>query len=254
MRSWSRVPQPLGWFLVLLIVPLIAADEPNVADKKPSQYAPIQDVVAQVEMFLKQLGEDLSAEADYGDDQKTRVVKDANTLIVLAQVLGNHDQDHEKKGAAAGLFAASEKLANSTGSYAKAKPAFDAVTAAWQATAPAEVTWDPTASLQELMAEVPILNNRLRSGVTGRRFDRTIEQNAGLATTLAAIAQASLRDTDYCDDEADQARWAKICADMRDACADVAVSVRKKDQKAATAALERVVKTCDDCHHEFRDE
>jgi hypothetical protein len=241
----------LAWTLPLLLLPFALADD--AAAPKPSQYAPIQDVIAQIDAYLQQLGNDLAAEADYGDDQKSRVAKDANTLVVLAQLLANHDDKHDRKNMAASLFSAAQKLADGAGSYAQAKGAFEQVTSASKSGAGGEVKWDATADLSQLMKQVPIVNNRLRSGVTGRRFERTIEQNAGLAATLSAIAQASMYDTDYCSDKEREAQWAKICAEMRDAAATVNAAVRKKDQTAATEALARLVKTCDDCHHAFRD-
>lgn len=239
------------WATPLLVLPLVTADE--AGSPKPSQYAPIQDVVAQIEAFLQQLGTDLSAEADYGDDQKSRVAKDANTLIVLAQILATHNEKHDRQKSAAPLLSASQGLANSTEKFADAKSALEKVNAAWKSDSGGEVKREPVANLQLLMKQVPIVNNKLRSGVSGRRFDRTIDQNAGLATTLAAIAEASSVDTDYCTGKDEEARWAKICAEMRDAAASINAAVRKKDQKAATAGLERLVKTCDDCHHDFRD-
>lgn len=241
----------LTWTLPLLLLPFALADD--AASPKPSQYAPIEDVLAQIDAYLQQLGTDLAAEADYGDDQKSRVAKDANTLVVLAQLLANHDGQHNRKNSAAPLFAAAQKLADGASKYAAAKEAFEQVTAASKSTAGGEVKWEATADLSLLMKQVPIVNNRLRSGVTGRRFERTIDQNAGLAATLSTIAQASMYDTDYCSDKESEAQWAKICAEMRDAAATVNAAVRKKDQTAATEALARLVKTCDDCHHTFRD-
>src|SRR5688572_20409728 len=95
--------------VLLLVLPLVAADE--AVGPKPSQYAPIKDVVAQIDTYLQQIAMDVSAEAEYGDDQKSRIAKDANTLIVLAQVLAAHDEMHDRKKSAAQLFAASQALA-----------------------------------------------------------------------------------------------------------------------------------------------
>src|SRR5688572_15474824 len=115
---------------LLLLLPFAVAGEGE--GPKPSQYAPIQDVVAQIDSYLQQIGMDLSAEADVGDDQKSRIAKDANTLVVLAQILANHDQDHERKKSAASLFAASQSLAENAEKCTDAKAAFDSVSAAWQ--------------------------------------------------------------------------------------------------------------------------
>lgn len=243
--SWS-------WPLVLVFgLSLVAAKE--AGSSKPSQYAPVKDLIAQIEAYLQQIGTDLAAEGDYGDEQKARVVKDANTLVVLAQVLANHDEAHARQSSAAALFSASQSLASDYEDFNAAKTAFEKVRTAWQSGNGKAVPWEPSASLTELMKQVPIVNNKLRSGVTGRRFDRTIEPNAGFAATLAAISQASMIDMNYCSGKDEEARWAKICADMRDASATVGAAVRQKDQKGATAALARLAKTCDDCHADFKD-
>ena len=59
--------------------------------------------------------------------------------------------------------------------------------------------------------------------------------------------------TDYCGDEEDEKEWKQICAEMRDACADIYKALMAKDQEKAKAGNARVVKTCDACHHRFRD-
>ena len=80
-----------------------------------------------------------------------------------------------------------------------------------------------------------------------------IDHCAGEATTLAAIAQVSMSMKDYCEDEAAHVKWAQICADMRNAATEVRLAVRSKDLPKATAGLAKIVETCDDCHHVFRD-
>ena len=246
----------LSWrhFALLILVsglPLIAADKAEL--KKPSSFASAQEVVAQIEIFVKQIETDLGGESEYGDEQKGRVVKDASTLVVLAQLLGNHDEDHPLKKAAAALVTASRKLADDADEAATAKQALAAVKEALKSTAGGTVAKEPVAELAQLMKQVPIVNNKLRSGVTGRRFDRTIDQNAGYATTLAAIAEASQADTAYCSSKEEEGTWAKICLEMRDAAAEVRAALRSKDQAAAKTGLEKLVKTCDACHHVFRD-
>jgi hypothetical protein len=246
---------PKGPLLVLLVIALtipLVADE-KASNAKPSSYAPANDVAAQLESYVKQIEADLADQSEYGDDQKSRVAKDANTLIVLAQVLGNHDGDHPLKKSAAGIVAAGRELADNVDDYASAKASLESLKKSFQSPVAGEVKWEPVAELGQLMKQVPIVNNKLRSGVTGRRFDRMIDQNAGHAASLAAIAQASQFDTAYCSSKEEESTWVKICLDMRNAASEVATAVRKKDQSAAKTGLEKLVKTCDDCHHSFRD-
>jgi len=101
---------------------------------------------------------------------------------------------------------------------------------------------------------VPIVNDKLRRGVNDkRRFERNAESTSVHAVTLAAIANASMMDTNYCSDEADEKEWEKICVDMRDACADIYKALLEKDQEKAKVGNARVVESCDACHHKFRD-
>jgi hypothetical protein len=237
--------------VVLFAMPLFAGD--TAPAPKPSSYAPAADLASQIESFIKQIDADLASEAEYGADQKSRVAKDANTLIALAQVLANHDEDHPLRKAAPAVVKTARDLADAADEFADAKKALAAVKESLRSMAGGQANWEPAAELGQLMKQVPIVNNRLRAGVTGKRFDRLIEQNAGLATTLAAMAQVSTYDKAYCSSKEEESTWEKVCGDMRSAAADVQVAVRKKDVAAARDGLEKLVKTCDACHADFRD-
>lgn len=229
-----------------------SAESPG--DTKPSSYAPAADLISQVDDFVSSLDMDLEDKDDYGEDRQTRVAQDASTLAAVALVLGKHDEKNKLQAAAPALIKASRDLADNASDYDAAKQALAEVHAALKSTGDgAQLEWTEVADLSLLMKQVPVVNNTLRRGVTGRRFERSVDKNAGHAATLAAIAQAVIVDTAYCADEAGEARWAEICIDMRDAAAEVSQAVRKVDQKAAEAALAKLVTTCDACHHEFRD-
>lgn len=220
---------------------------------KPSTYAPAKDLVRQAEALMKRLGDDLANEAEYGEDQKGRVAKDSNTLVVIAQVLGMHDEQHAWRAAAASVMEAAHQLASSSDEYAKAKAAYDQLAAATKATGEAkQVGTEPVAEIGQLMKQVPIVNNTLRRGVTGNRFAKTLDANAGQAATLAAIAELSSFDKSYCSSDEERALWEKVCAEMRDAAGEVVAAIRKEDQAQATAGLDKLVKTCDACHEKFR--
>lgn len=235
-----------------------ASAKPPAAQPLPSTYAPAADLVGQLESYLASLQQDLSDAASYGQEQQDRVAKDASTVAVLALVLGRHDQPHKLKAAAPAMLKAAEALAGNAekveaaqADLARLKAAAEAPGTAASDDAPRE--WTAVGDIGQLMRQVPIVNNNLRRGVTGRRFDRTQEQNAGYAATLAALAQVSAFNTDYCADEEDERTWARICHEMRDAAADVQRAIRQGDQATATKGLARLVETCDACHHKFRD-
>ena len=220
---------------------------------KPSTYAPAKDLIRQSETYLKRIGEDLANEADYGDDQKGRVAKDANTLVVIAQLLAMHDESNDWRAAAAGVMEAAHQLATSSDDYAEAKAAYDKLVAATKASGEGKkVGTDPVAEIGMLMKQVPIVNNTLRRGVSGTRFAKTLDANAAQAATLAAIAELSSFDKSYCSSDEDRALWEKVCGEMRDAAGEVVAAIRKEDQAKATAGLDKLVKSCDACHEKFR--
>jgi hypothetical protein len=244
-------------FLILFIVALVFAGSALTADPtdaKVSTYAPAKDLLAQVNVFIERIQEDLSDADAYGDEQKQRVVKDSNTLAVLGAALGMSDEEHEVRAGAPALVAAAKELAKNAGDHEQASAALAKAQQALTVTkGGGKIGWVNVADLGQLMKQVPIVNNSLRSGVTGSRFDRLKEKTAATAATLAAIAQVSAHDDSYAEDEEAFAKWKKISLKMRDAAAATAVATRAGDQAAAKKQLELVVKTCDDCHHIFRE-
>ena len=218
----------------------------------PSSFVPAADLRGQVDFFLDRLASDLQSEDEYKEDQQIRVARDATTLAVLALVLGKHDTDNDLKKSAPAVLEAAIELADSAEDFADAKAALADVKKALKSPGTDdELDWETDADLALLMEQVPIVNNSLRRGVSGRRFKRLADKNAGFAATLAAIAQASIVDTSYCEDEESEPTWRKISAQMRDATTKVNRAVHELDQPAAKTPLAELVKTCDDCHEEF---
>lgn len=245
---------PLSVFVAAVVAVLgLGAVAAAPEEPKPSTYAPAKDLVAQVAEFVGRIAEDLADAEAYGEDQKARVAKDANTIVAIAAVLGKHDEDHRLRRAAPRVISAARQLSAMAEEHPAAKQAFDELKQSLESSDGGEAPAETRADLGLLMKQVPIVNGALRRGVDGPRFQRLVDKNAGYASTLAAIAQVSALDRTYCADQAAEQKWRAICAEFRDACADVQRAVRKSDQESAKAALDRVVKTCDACHHEFRD-
>jgi hypothetical protein len=253
MKKAAFVPNRILCLAVLFALggSMLVAGGPQ--DEKPSTFAPMPDLAAQVEEFIEEIAEDLEDPDDYTEDHKSRIVLNSSTLIVLGQTIGMHDAEHPLKQAAPRLIEAATELSENADDFAAAGGSLAAIRESLTSTSGGDVDWEPAADLGALMRQVPIVNNSLRRGVTGRRFERMIDKSAGTASTLAAIAQASIYYTDYCLDEEDEARWAEICIDMREAATQVNVAVRRKDKPAAVAGLAKLVETCDACHHTFRD-
>ena len=233
------------------------ADAPAKEASKPktSHFAPVKDTEAQLKYYIQKIGKDLADKSEYSEAQIKRVGLDASTVSVLAFTLAIHDKESKLKPAASKLMTLATEVAENAEEFDAAKEAHDQLSAAFAKPEKGEAVAldEPVADLAMLMQQVPIVNAGLRKGVDDkRRFARNVKRTAPKAVTLAAIANASMMDTNYCSDEDDEKAWQAICADMRDACADVYKALMKKDQAAAKKANQRVVETCDACHDKFR--
>ncbi len=252
----QRVAACLMLTAVCVVLPAAepAADSPGMV--KPSTYAAAADLVAQADFYLDRLTEALSNPADYDEAKQSRVRKDANTLAVLALVLGRHDEANKYRGRAAAMIPLAISLANqaadppaSTKNLADLKAAATA-----EGAAGAEPAWTQVADLAALMKQVPVVNASLKRGLDPARFKKQSAQIAGQAATLAAIAQASWFDTAAISDAADVAKWQQLCAEMRDAAGTIGAAARSGDQAAASAGFKRMTVSCDACHAVFRHE
>jgi hypothetical protein len=236
---------------VALMAIVCFSTEPTV-NLKPSEYAPITDLANQVTRFLHAIDEDLASGPDYDADRKNRIVLNANTLIVLGRTIAQHDESNDIKLAAPALIESASALAESYNDYDAAVKAAIGLKGAMEKKAGGQINESIAPSLAALMKQVPIVNNDLRRGVNGKRFDRLLDDNAGHAATLAAIAHVSMSCPDYCSDAEARVKWSRVCADMRKAAMEVRTAVRQKDLPSATSGLANLVKTCDQCHESFR--
>lgn len=223
---------------------------------KVSSYAPAGDLLGQVDYYVERASEALADPASYDEDRQEKVARDANTLAALALALAMHDEDHKLKAAAPAILQASQALAEAYEEYDKAAAALAQVKKAVAGEAPAgePVTWKSVADLPSLMQQIEIVQAQIKRGATdARRLKRQADKTAGQAATLAAIAQATLLNTDYATDE-QLSEWEKYSVEMRDASAALNAAVRKADAAKAGEVLVALQKSCDDCHAVFKEE
>jgi hypothetical protein len=229
-----------------------AAGRADPATSPPvSRFAPAADLVNQLDQYIAGLEKCVVSEEEFADTQN-KIANDANTLIVIAQALALHDEENDYKGKAGALIAAAQDVLKAS-TLAEAQKAVEALkTAAAEGgdgNAPTE--WEPIASLEHLMKQVPLVNTRLKRTMTGARFESRADDNAGYAAVLAAIAQASMVDTHEATNDDEVQQWYDFCAMMRDAAGAVRAAVRAGDREAADAAMATLAKSCDDCHAVF---
>ncbi len=235
-------------FSVVVAAGLLGDEPPKV-----SQFAPAEDLKAQVAYYQGRIDEALADPADYDEAKQSRVGKDAHTLAAIALVLAKHDAEAKYRSGA--LLKAAQKLAEAAGDQAAAAAAAAEVkqAAAGSDDPPAELPWGKVAAIADLMKQVPIVNNGLKRGLEPPRFQRQAAQSAGQAATLAAIAQAAMYDEEYAGDAADAARWRELCGQMRDTAGEVNAAIHAGQAEAAQAAMKRMAQHCDACHAKFRD-
>ena len=240
--------------LVATFSGLLIANPP--AAPQVSSFAPAEDILSQVDYYTDRLATAVADKDGYTKSKQKRVAKDGNTLSVLLLALGMHDQDHRLKASAAVLLPLAQRLAESSGDYDTAKPAYDALAEVLQngASGGPTLTWQKVASLGQLMKQVPTINNRLRRSLRESRFEKDTAKSAGYAAALAVIAQAAMADTHEVKNPADTDKWYQYCAEMRDAAGAINAAIRKKDFEAATIAGKQLKGLCKQCHDVFREE
>ncbi len=231
-----------------------SADVPSEeVSRKPSTYAPAKALEAQVAETLERIHDDLKEDDEYGSSQVKRVTKDAQTIAVVAMVMGHHDETNAWKGKAGLVMKAALELSDRADDGEAARKALAKLDQALESKGNAEpLAWQPVGDIDQLMHQVPVLNTRLRGAV--RRLSRSQDKATRIAATLAAIAQVSMFDDTYCADDEDQAKWIAYCARMREAAHHCFQVAQQGDQDAAKEALKQLTRSCDDCHDTFREE
>ncbi len=226
------------------------------AAPKLSTFAPSSDLVRQADYYLGRLKESLDSDSEYKEDQE-KITKDGNTLILIALALGLDDGHNKYKAAAPGLMKAGQEAAKAK-TYAAAKAALaDAhkAIASPPAGGPA-LSWDKaSASLPELMKQVPLINARLKRNLkNAKRFAQKAKDSAGDTATLAVIAQGSMGAVAQTKKPTEAAKWFAFCGEMRDAAAGVNQAIHSGDPKATEKAMKPLAESCDNCHTVFNPE
>jgi hypothetical protein len=217
-----------------------------------STFAPAEDLISQAEKYLKDLQKILADEADYEVYQE-KICKQANTLAVIALVLGLHDREHKYKARAGAVMRAAQELA-AADNYAAAKAALARLQSAAEGNGGVAVAlkWEKVASLPELMKQVPTINTKLKRYLKGARFKTKARHTGGYTAVLAAIAQGSMPDLGEAENVEQMRQWYDLTEQMRDAAAEVNQAIRTGDEIAATTANKKLQQNCEDCHAAFR--
>jgi hypothetical protein len=250
------------WILSLsCLLASAAADEKAGAEAPPlpaapklSSVAPAKDLVGQVDDYIHEIDSALASEDEY-KDSADKVARCAHTLAVISLCLGLHDEDNQYKARAAALIKAAQLLA-SAADYASAKKAFDALKAAasGEPKTATQLKWEKVAALPDLMKQVPNINNKLKRNIKGSKFKTKAADTEGYTAAIAAIAQGSMADTAAAKDPHQVKQWYDFCAAMRDAAGQTNAAIHAGNEPAATQSMQKLAKTCNDCHAVFHPE
>jgi hypothetical protein len=235
----------LGAFMAQ--VQVRAADAPKV-----STFAPAEDLSRQADKFIETMKNTVVSLEEFNDSEG-KVVRDANTLVVIVLALGLHDQDNKYKAGAGALMKAAQDVA-ATKDYASAKTAVAALekVAAAGGKAGADLKWEKTASLPDLMKQIPMVNTKLKQFVKGTSFKKKAKDTAGHSAVIAAIAQGTIADTSATKDAEQVKLWRKFSIAMRDDAGEVNAAIHKGDQPATEKAMTKLNQSCEDCHKVFK--
>ena len=220
---------------------------------KVSSFAAAEDVAYQMDKYIGEMEKGTAAESDYKELPEGKVSQTGSTMVLLAVALGASDQDNKYKANAGALLAACQKLAVAA-DYAATKQAVAAVVAAakGEGTGAAEMKWTRLADLKELMKQVPNVNTKLKSNLN--HLSTKAKEAAGNSATLAVIAQGAMANVADTRKPAEAQKWFAFCTEMREAAAAVNASIRVKNEQAVSESLDRLQKSCDDCHAVFKEE
>ncbi len=265
-RSFAASPGlgiAIAWILAAVCVLASAAgtdknedaNAPALPDvPKPSSFAPAKDLANQVRNYINEIETTLSSEEEYKDSEG-KIGRCTNTLAVIALCLGLHDEDNQYKARSPALIKAAEELA-AAADYQSAKKAFDGVKAAAEGklSARGELKWEKVASLPDLMKQVPNINTKLKRNIKGAKFKSKAKETAGYTAVIAAIAQGSMADTSAAKKPQEMKQWYGFSAEMRDAAGAANAAIHAGDEPAAAEAMQKLGKSCTDCHTVFHPE
>ena len=176
-------------------------------------------------------------------------------MVVIALALGLHDQDNKYKTSAGAVLKAAQGVAAAK-DFASAKKAIDALAELKSGKGKSEGTlrWEKVASQPELMKQVPTVNTKLTMGLKPTAFAKKAKATAGYSAVLATIANASIFDPSATKDALQVKQWETFSAAMRDDAGELNAAIHKGAQAAAAKSLQKLTKSCDDCHAVFKPE
>jgi cytochrome c556 len=105
-------------------------------------------------------------------------------------------------------------------------------------------------SMGQLMKQAGFANNRIKRGL--RRITDKADEMARDVAVLAAIAQATVYDTQAVKTGGRLDQWYQLCDEMRDGAGKLNAAIRAADKEGAAQASQELERSCNACHTAFR--
>jgi cytochrome c556 len=236
----------------------------DAAPKAPAAELPkIDDVAAQLRVYVERLEESLAKADDYNEAKQSRVEKDAVTAAALAGLLARHDGDHTLKATAAGVQAAANEMAAKYLEHAPAAAALlrikqlqsgeakpDAKPAATTDSAKADAPTDAAM----LMKQIRFIDNRMKRAARDRSSpEKARGEVAGHAAVIAALAEPLGRAAKPHATMPDEVQeWIEQSNAMAAAAVRLNAAANGDAASDLRVALRAVDATCTRCHADFR--
>lgn len=218
---------------------------------KVSMFAPAEDLTIQADKYIRKLEKAIVDDDEFQYIQE-KIAKVSNTLVVIALALGLHDEPNkyqDRAGAlmqAATLLAVVENMEEAKKAVAVVREAADG-----KRESDLELKWGRTASLPELMKQVPTINTKLKRYIKGKRFKSKAKLTVGYTAVIATIAQGSMADTSEAKDAEQARQWYEYSVAMRDSAGALNAAIHKGNEPAAAKAMKKLAQSCNDCHAVF---
>jgi cytochrome c556 len=241
--------------LVLILGSAFVAGAKFAAEPPPppkvSTFAPAEDLARQVDYYKKRMEDVVASEAEFDEAKQARIIKDANTMAILAQHLAMHDTDHPLKKSAGAVVQAARALTTVT-DYKSASDGYKNLEKAFAGEAsPVEAKWEKVAAMGQVMKQVSVVNAALKRGLQPARLKSQAKKTTGETATLAAIANSLLFDTHEVKSEADLPSWFEYAAEFRDSAGALNAAIKTGQAAKVSPALRRMSTSCDTCHKKF---
>ena len=218
---------------------------------KVSMFAPAEDLTIQADKYIRKLEKAIVDDDEFQYIQE-KIAKVSNTLVVIALALGLHNEPNkyqDRAGAliqAATLLAVVENMEEAKKAVAVVREAADG-----KRESDLELKWGRTASLPELMKQVPTINTKLKRYIKGKRFKSKAKLTTGYTAVIATIAQGSMADTSEAKDAEQARQWFEFSVAMRDSAGALNAAIHKGDEPTAAKAMKKLAQSCNDCHAVF---